>query len=70
MKITIKAENKEDEKSLEAKEVVYKDVVGFAMSITSLENKLVTKNYNHTMGDDIPYMIGRLEELKEILRRQ
>jgi len=73
MKIIVQAENKEEEKALEAKEIGYKGVTDYYLDVRWLEGKVLVKQDGRSSGD-LLYLIGRLYtailQLKELWKKQ
>ena len=59
MKITFKAENKDEEKTLGGKEVGYKNVTDYYLDVRWLEGDVLLKSESKSSGD-LLYLLGRL----------
>jgi len=65
MKIIIEPDKKEEK---DVQRVVYSGVVEFGLCGTLVEGDILIKPFNRTHGDTF-VLIGKLEELKERLRK-
>jgi len=67
MKITIEAEVEQEKKNLK-KPIIYNKVFEFALIGTATKQDIIPYSVAHTHGDPF-VLIGKLEELKERLRK-